>query len=111
MLDQFKVVRGLTTRVGEGVRVVPLDPYLPDFSTALYRDQHHGPASLEQAVTADHDVPDAELSQSRASDLRSPVLSFRGTRRRGGLDVILVPCSAPGERDVSSVTRIQSSAR
>ena len=63
--------------------MVPLDPHQPRRSPALLRDPHHGPASLEQAVTPDHEVPYAELSQERR--LRST--------------------GAPGSRKTSSLPR------
>lgn len=96
-LDRFEAVRALEARVGEGVRVVPLDPHLPGFSPALHRDPHHGPASLEQAVTPDHSVPDAEPSQSRTSGLLSPVLSFRAMGDAGDSSIRMAPrsCTSP----------------
>ena len=81
MLDQFKVVRGLTTRVGEGVGVVPLDPYLSSLPWALRRSTDYRPAGLEQTMTPDHQVADTQLSHKplvgnlRSLDLRS---SFNG---------------------------------
>ena len=59
--------------------MVPLDPHLPRLSPALRRDPHYGPASLEQAVTANHEVPNAELNHER---LRSTVVLgiFQGIR-------------------------------
>ena len=62
-LDRLEAVRPLKARVGERVGVVPLDPHQPRRSPALLRDPHHGPASLEQGVTPNHVVPNAELNQ------------------------------------------------
>src|SRR5262249_45182811 len=80
-------VRHLEARVGKRVGVVPLDPHLLSLSPALHRDPHHGPASLEHAVTPDHEVPNAELSHESASGLPLPLPSFRksGTRKASNI--------------------------
>jgi len=64
-LDQFEIVRDFETRVREGVGVVPLDPYVWSLPSALRRNTDDRPASLEQAMTPDHEVADAELSHTR----------------------------------------------
>ena len=81
-LDRREAVCLLEAGVWERVGVVPLDPHLPRLSPALNCDPHHGPASLEHAVTPDHEVPNAELSQESASGRPLPLPSFResGTR-------------------------------
>jgi hypothetical protein len=64
-LDQFEIVRDFETRVRKGVGVVPLDPYVWSLPSALRRNTDDRPASLEQAMTPDHEVADAELSHTR----------------------------------------------
>ncbi|PYN84942.1 MAG: hypothetical protein DMD89_38590 [Candidatus Rokuibacteriota bacterium] len=45
--------------------MVPLDPYVWSLPSALRRNTDDRPASLEQAMTPDHEVADAELSHTR----------------------------------------------